>query len=540
VPITATAVRGYINTMIEASPGMIQLLPPTAMTTAVAITGFVAPTGSTGMRYLIRITNWTASGSIAIVGTGTPSNTESPAIATPTTQQTQSPQLVSFDYLTVNAYTAMASITPTGVTNGIIQVWGIQAGKYSLPAIMKSKRTPKIYSPNEHNSLVERDKKVVQLVQDTTIDEIKQDAYSDLSLWWCYLMFGAPTTTATIPATPLSMVASAPITGATTTLTITTQPASPGMKLQVVTTAFTTMGTLTVVGVVNGVAGVTEVITVSAIGTVYSSNVYSTVATITNATTAATLSITGVHGFSLTFGSGAAMASAAIEWFDGTGSWSHPFAIMEDGTFDAKVGTEISVTCKGKAQDRIPIGDRTTTPLSGTSRIANLGVNLNDMPMVGWQTKVYLDAITGTPMTTQNFNVEELKVDIKVPQEAHWTFNNSQNYNRAYPVKRQAMVTMLLDFIDMLTYEQFRQQLKQYLAVQFLGQLIGFDTGVPFYKSWTWTLPIRSDGGFDTTSDPTKGNVSASTTWLAEYDPGISGSYRLVIVTQVPPATYTA
>lgn len=536
MPITATSAKGTIDIIVEANPGEQSLLIPTAVTAT--ITGITAPSGSTGMRLHIKLTNFTASGSITINGTGTPGNTETFTVAALTPQQTQSAQMADYEVVSVNAYTAITNITTTGLTNGIITVGGIQAGKYALPSVMKSKRTPKIYSPNEHNSLIERDKKVVQLVQNTSIDEIKQDVYADISLWWPYVMMGAPTTTATIPATPTSLLAATTI---TSTMSLTTQPTAPGMKLILTITSFTVAGSLTITGTVNGITNVSETISIPAAGTYYSSNVYSAVnaSGIANTSTAATVAITGVFGWQYTFLSGAALYSAAIEWYDGTGSWTHPFSIFEEGTFDAKVQTEISLTAKGKAQDRLPIGDRTTTPLTGTNRIAALGINLNDLPIVGWQTQVYLDAITGTPLTTQNLNIEELKVDLKVPQEDHFTFTNIQSFNRAYPAKRTCMATVTFDFVDLLQYEQFRQNLKQYLAVQFLGQYVGTSAGTAYYKSWTWTLPIRSDGGFDTVSDPTKGNVTATTTWTAEYDSGIGGSYKLVVISQMPP-NYTA
>ena len=544
MPITATAAKGSINIMLESSPGEQLLLAPTAVIST--ITGITAPTGSTGMRLHIKVTDFTASGTLTITGTGTPANTETVNVAALSAQQTQSSQLADYEFVSVNAYTTITNITTTGLTSGIITVYGIQAGKYQLPGVMKSKRTPKIYSPNEHNTLIERDKKIVQLIQNTSIDEIKQDAYANLSLWWPYVLFGAPTSTASIPATPTSLLTATAVSGSP--LSLTTQPTTPGMVLILTVTASTAVGTIVISGTNRYGATVTETITANGNGTngngtYYSSNVYKSVnasgITVTGLT-AGSLAVTGVYGWSLTFLSGAQQYTAAVEWFDGTASWTHPFSVFDEGTFDAKVQTEISLTAKGKAQDRLPIGDRTTTPLTGVNRIAALGVNLDDEPIVGWQSKLYFDAITGTPLTTQNVNVEELKVDIKTPNEDHYTFTNSQAFNRAYPVKRSAMATMTLDFTDLLQYEQFRQNLKQYLAIQFLGQLIGIDSGTQYYKSWTWTLPIRSDGGFDTVSDPTKGSVTATATWETEYDANLAGSYKLVVITQVPPATYAS
>lgn len=536
MPITATAAKGVVNLMLEGTSGEQLLLAPTAV--VATVTGITAPTGSTGMRFHIKISNWTASGTFTINGTGTPNNTETVNVAAPTTQQIQSAQMANFEYVSTNAYTAVTNITTTGLTNGTITVYGIQAGKFAVPSILKSQRKPKIYSPNEHNSFIERDKKVLQLVNETTIDELKQDAYGDLTLWWPYMMMGAPTSTTTIPATPTSLKASTVV--ATTPQSLTTQPAAPGERLIfVVTGAGSTAGTIGITGTERYTnANATETITTSGNGTYYSSNVYSAIASngITyTGMTGGSSAITGVFGWNLTFLSSANKYTAAIEWYDGVGSWTHPFSFFTEGDFDAKVLTEISVTAKGVAQDKLPIGDRTTTPLSGTNRVSSLGQNLNDLPLVGWQTAVYMDAITGTPLTTAYNDLQELKVTIKTPDEHHYTFTNTTNFNRAYAGKRQCTVDATINFIDLLQWEQFRQNLKQYLAFQFLGGYLGTDGSTPYFKSWTWTLPIRSDGGFDIASDPSKAIVTAKATWMTEYDSGIGAAYKLVVATSIPP-----
>lgn len=532
MPTLATAAKGSLNIMLEPNPGEQLALATTAI--AATLTGIAAPTGSTGVRYHIKITNWTTSGTLTITGTGTPASTETVTIPAPTAQQTQSAQLASFEYVSVNAYTAITNFTTTGATGGTITAWAINAGKYQLSGTMKSKRTPKTYSPNEHNTLIERDKKILQLVNNTSIDEVKQDCYADLSLWWAYMVLGAPTV-ATIPASPTSLFAATPL---SSSQTLTTQPTVPGMKLILTITSFTVAGTVTINGTSYG-KSVSETISVTAAGTYYSSNVYTAVSTITNATTAATMAVDGVYGWQLTFGSGANLYTAAIEWYDGTGSWTHPFSFAESGTFDAKVQSEVTISIKGKAQDLLPIGDRATSPLAGTNRLAAIGPLLTDLPIVGWQAYVYLDAITGSPLTTQDSNIQELKIDIKTPQEEHWTFTNSQNFNRAYAQKRECTVDATLDFRDLSYWEQFRQNLKQYLSVQFLGQHIGNVSATPYFKSWTWTFPVRSDGDFDVTSDPAKGAVEAKAKWRAEYDAVLGGAYKLVIITQTPP-TYAS
>lgn len=528
--VTATSARGVVAIVLEAAGGEQTLLAPTAVSST--ITGLSAPSGSTGMRLHIKLVAWTTSGTLTINGTGSPNNSETVNVPAPTTQQTQSAQLASWEYVSTNAYTALTNITTTGSFGGLITVFGIQAGKYQLPSVMKSNRKPKVYSPNEHNSFIERDKKILHLTNETAIEEVKQDIYGDISLWWPYMLLGAPVTTASIPATPTSLFAA---TALSATQNLTTQPTSPGMKLIITITSFTVAGTLTINGTYYGVT-TSETMSIGAAGTYYSSNVYSAVSSITNATTAATMAVTGVFGWSLTFNSSGTQYSAAIEWFDGVGSWTHPFSFATDGSFDIKVQTEATLTMKGKAQDKLPIGDRSTTALAGVNRITSLGTNLADLPIVGWQTNLYLDAITGTPLTTlYNGIVQELKVDLKVPNTEEFTFSNSQNFSRVYAGKRECTADLSLLFLDYSQWEQFRQNLKQYLAVQFLGQYIGTTGGTNYSKSWTWTLPIRSDGTFDVTSDPSKPPVTAKAQFRSEYDSGIAAGYQLVVITQMPP-----
>ncbi len=531
---STTSATGVVNIVIEPSgyPGEQLLLAATPI--VATITGFSAPIGSTGNRLHIKITGWDASGTFTVTGVGSPLNTETYTVAAPTTQQSQSPQLADFEIVTVNSYTSISNVTTTGITNGVMTVYGIVAGKFNLPCVIKSKRKPKTYSPNEHSGSISRNRKIVQLTNETTIDEIKQDVYANLSLWWAYTIMGDPIVT-TIPATPSPIVTSVPITGATSTLTIATPPLAPQQKLIFNVTAFTTAGTMTILGTSGGVAGVTEVVSLTAVGTFYSSNAYSVITSITNATSALTLSVTAVFGWSLAFSSESKKRTMAAEWFDGVGSWTHPFCFFTDASFDIKVQTEASITVKGIAQDKLAIGDRTTTPLGGNNRIASLGLNLDDLPIVGWQTAVFVDAITGTPATTSYGDLQELKIDIKTPDEAAYTFSNSQNFNRAYAGKRECDIEMLIDFVDMYEYEQMRQQLKQYLNFQFIGQRIGTVAGVTYCKSWTWTIPMRGAGDFEVTSDPSKALVTAKALFQAEYDAALASSYKLVVVTTTPP-----
>ena len=527
--LTPTSAKGIVGVMLEGTSGMQTLLSPTAIVPT--ITGISAPTGSTGMFFYIHITNWTASGSLTVTGTGTPNNSETVNVAAPTAQQSQSAQLTSFDYVTTNAYTAITNITTTGITNGTITVYGIQAPKFNIPVTsFKSARKVPIYSPNEHTGLMARDKKLISTHNETSISALDSDFYGDLSLYWVYLLLGTPTWTS-LPASPTSIVAAATITAS---MTIASQPTAPGMKLIFTVTSMTGNPSITVTGTSYGLT-VTETLSFAANGTYYSANVYSAISSLGGATNGTTVAVTGVFGWKGIVNEEATRSTAALAHYDGSASWVHPFSMATDGEMTISTKAEAKLTLKGMAQDKLALGDRTTTPLQ-TNRLPAISTPLSDMPVAGWQTQVYLDPITGTAQATVFTDPEEeIKITLKTPSEAHYLFNNTQIFSRAYPIKPECMVDLSYDIINLIQNEQFRQNLKQYLVVALLGRYIGTTGGTTYYEGWTWTLPGRYDGEYAQEGDPGKGNVFAKPKFRTEYDAAIGASYQLTIITANPP-----
>src|SRR5579875_392689 len=120
--LTPTAAKGVVEVVVESTSGEQQLLAPTAV--SATMTGITAPSGSTGMKLHILIKYWTASGSLTVNGTGSPNNSETISVPAPTAQQLQSAQ--SWEYVTTNNYSAITNITTTGITNGQLEVRGVQ------------------------------------------------------------------------------------------------------------------------------------------------------------------------------------------------------------------------------------------------------------------------------------------------------------------------------------------------------------------------------------------------------------------------------
>src|SRR6266700_3345071 len=538
MPLTPTAAKGQTNIAIEATSGEQPVLAATAVAATISA-GITQPSGgSVGSRLRIILFGWTAGGTITINGTGLPASTEVATVPAPTPQQLQSPQLATFEYESVNLYTAITNFqcsAPLVTGGGVLVVKQCQGGKFNIPdTAFKSGRKVPTYSPNEHSGVMARDKKIIATVNEPDIGTWDSDFYGDLSLYWVYLMVGSPTWV-TIPAAPLSVVASATITAA---MTIANQPTAPGMKLIIVASTWASGAAITIVGTSYGLPA-TEVVTIGANGTYYSANVYSAITTIGGSTNATTLVITGVFGWKGTVTSEATKQTAAIEHFDCSASWIHPFSFASSGSFAVNTKGEALLSLSGFAQDKLAIGDRTTTPLQ-TSRVTSLGIPLGDIPLAGWQTQVYIDNINGTAGTTVFTDPEqELKIMINTPDDRHWTFNNTQAFTRAYSQKYECTVSATYDIIDLLQNEQFRQNLKQYLVVKMVGEYIGTTGGTAYYKGWQWTLPVRYDGVYGQEAQPSVGNVFAKPQLRTEYDAGIAGSYSVAIITRQPP-NYTS
>lgn len=529
MPLTPTSAKGVVELAIESTSGPVQLLAPTAVSGTIG--GITAPSGSTGMLLYVFITGWVTSGTFTLNGTTLSGSDSAVTVAAPTPQQVQSGQVYSFAYLSNGAYSAITNITTTGLTGATFTVYGIPAPKYNVPAEkFVTKRKLPLYSPNEFSGLMARDKKGVQTLNGTSIDSLDSTFYGDLSMYWAYLMLGIPSWS-TLPASPLSIVAAATIIAS---MTIAAQPTAPGMRLILTVTGFTGNPSLTITGTSYGLSAI-ETITPTANGTYYSANVYSAIASIGGSTNGTTVAVTGVFGWKGTATSESTRQTAAIAHFDGSASWMHPFSYMTDGEMTISTKGQAALTLKGRAQDKIAIGDRTTTPLQ-TSRVTSLGVPLGDLPLAGWQTQVWIDAITGTAGTTVFQDPEEeIKITLKTPADAHYTFNNSQLFSRVYPVKPECTVDVTYDIINLLQNEQFRQNLKQYLMIQLYGQLLGTTGGVTYYKGWQWTLPVQYDGEYGQEGDVSKGNVYAKPKLRCFYDAALGAAYQLVIFTSSPP-----
>jgi len=526
---------GTLGLVIESlsSPGR-QLLYTGAISATASAT--VQPSGSTGMRCFIVVQGNTTSGTVTIAGTAPGGGAITETTPTIPPQAAGVPVVVAeFEYATNNVYASInaSGITTTGLTNGTLFIYGIQAAKFLIPSMADFEQDFKTFSPQEQRGLYDKDTHIQQLTKEVSIASLKQSLYPEDSLYIGYMCVSQNPTVSTIPASPTSLAAAITVSPGS----LTTQPTSPGMKLIFVVTSATGFpGTITITNGVNQYGQtVSETINVTANGTYYSSNVYSQVpaSAITIATiTSFSVAISGVYGWKYVFTPDSlALASAALEWFTGTDSSAFPWAHFTELSMDMAVDKETTLDLKGMAQDMDPIGNRATSPLSA-SRVVSLA-QPTDNPIVGWRTVVDIDQLTGTPLTTPYSQLIDCKIQLKVPQNTIFTATNSQLFSAIYRGQREVSFDATVNFTDLVQYEAFRTNLKQFFAISFLSDYIGSVGGTVYSKSWSWIFPSRY-AKFK--RDASKlSNVEVSITGQAEYEPSVGYSHSLTIINQAPP-----
>ncbi|HEY7414468.1 MAG TPA: hypothetical protein VH593_04695, partial [Ktedonobacteraceae bacterium] len=416
----STPARSQCNICIEnAGAGETSLILNQAIAATITLPSLPS-SGISGFRVHVQIINNTASGTLSFTGfdiNGNATTAENVSFNAIPSARLQSASIARFDYVSDQVFGAgtVVTIATTGGTNGTVTAGAIQAGKYLLPITFKGGNKTSNYSPNEATGLIEKDTKILQGTREVSIDNMDQDLYPDTSIWWAYVLMGIPQIT-TLPGTPTTLLATTAI---ASTLTLTTPPTAPAMRLILTITSFSHAGTLTINGTTRYGVAVNEAISITANGTYYSSNSYASVTNITMTGGAAgSVAVTGVFGWKYTWTSGGTQQTLATEHFDGSGSYVYPFSYYTDGDYDIDVKGNAKLTAKGMAQDKLPIGDRTTTPLS-TNRVNALTVPV-ELPTMGWQHNTYLDAISGTPGTTLRNVDKTMKVSLKCPVEAKY------------------------------------------------------------------------------------------------------------------------
>ncbi len=538
-----TSALGTLGIVLEnlSSPGLVTLFSGAVAGTLSLTT---QPSGSTGMHLLIVVSGNTATGTVAVAGTVLSGSSPETTPTIPIPPAGQNSNVTDFEYVTTAVFTAVnaSGVTCTGLTNGTITIYGIQAAKYLVPSIADIEKDFDYHIPKEARGLLDAETSMQQKTHKVQISKIDQGLYPEDSLFLGYMAISQNPTITTIPASPTSLKTTTAVSSFPVSLTA--QPSTPGMKLIFVVTGSSATGTITIAGVNQFGIATNETITANAggsngNGTYYSANVYSAVNTNglgATGLTSGSIATTGVFGWQYVFTPDtSALYSAALEWYTGTDSHCVPWGFLTDTEISFGVDKEVAVSFKGGAQDKLPIGDRTTNPLSA-SRVVALG-QPTDLPMIGWQSQIYVDALTGTPGTTAYSDLIDGKISIKTPQKEVYTATATQRFSRLYRQQRSVTATATIDFVNLTRYEQWRKNIKEFLAFTLNGAYIGNVSGTIYNKSYQWIFPVQY-AKFKEDASKLE-NVTADIECKGVYESSTAYSHKLIVINQQAPV-YTA
>jgi len=498
------------------------------------------PSGSTGMRCHILVYNNTATGTVTITGTdinGNAINETTPTIPIFAGNAATDEQ-GRFDYLTTHVFGAInaSGITTTGLIGGQVMINGVPGARWLMPATAKI--TPKYgeFSPKEHRALPDLNTHKIQTVKDVDI-QFDTTLYPDSSLFAPFALVNSvtnPSTWASSPSSPTSLLAATPVSGSP--LSLTTQPTAPGMKLILVIASASASGTITLSGTNPDGESISESINGSGNGTYYSTMAYKSISAsdiVVTGFTSGTLAVTGVFGWNPTFFPSLNPFSLTTEWYTGTDSVAVPGCVFEELSLDFEVDKEFKLSMKGLGQDYIYLGNRSTNPLSG-QQTSNLAQPV-DFPLPVWNGEVFIDPLSNSPGTTQFGDLIKGKITFKAPLEALHKLTTRQTYAVAYRKQISVEFEGTADYTNLLQAEQFRQDFKQYLQFTFQGRNVGAGN----YQAMNVIIPFKFNK-FDVTSTPEMAAPTVDFAGIGEYDAGIGASYKIVWANTRTAPNYTS
>lgn len=405
-------------------------------------------------------------------------------------------------YGSVNA-SGVTTTVSGALANATVIIYGITSAKQLVPGEFKVDEEFDIFSPQDNRGVLEEDVRPTQLIKKVTWD-LSGSLYPESSQWFAYACVANatnPSPAASVPGSPTSLLAASAFSG--TPFSLTTQPTSPGMLLILtVGNSNVLAGTITINGKdVNG-NPLTETLSIGATtGTFYSANVYNSVnasgIVTTGFTGTATLAIGGVFVFDPNFAPTNTLLSLAGEHFDGTASSLLPWMVPEEFSIEYDVTKELKFTCKGSAQDLIPIGDITPANLGVTNFPAY--TQPIDYPIVGWPAQFYLDPLGTTPGTNAAagvFDVITFKITGSTGLVPYWISTSVQGqaqvFNRVGRKRRKTTWEAEIDFINLLDYRKYQAFTSGIFTVRLNGsQLVGNNAGALLYKYLQFILPSK-------------------------------------------------
>lgn len=481
--------------------GLYQVLTDTAISGLPAsLTNTIASSGSStllGSRLLVRVYNHTASGTISIAGTA-PLTGGAVTETSSTLAVAEKPGMFA-EYTTSATYATVnnSGVTVSGLTNGRIVVFAIQAAKRLLPGELKIMDKQKESSIVEQRGSFDADYHLIGLTKEVAA-EFTGPLYGDSSSILYYIGYNSSPSVASLPNTPTAILTSTSVV-TSSSVSAALQPVTPGQVLAcVIGGAPATAATVAITGTNEYGQTITETVVPSTktAGTYYSANRFASIATSGIVYGAfggsATLTVNGSNGWVLSGNPGDTLSSMALENYDSTASFAVPWWLCEEWSLEGGADKEHKISFKGPAQNVYPVGAVATT----TNQITAFASPL-DRPETGWQTRYYIDAMTGTAGTTQWLDVMEYKLTCKTPQKFRYTSWGNPPYmvpSRAYRGRRQIDIELTCDETtttyqnEYVAWKERRERLV-YFTIQ--GQLISIIAGTPSYEGPTFTLPVR-------------------------------------------------
>lgn len=336
-------------------------------------------------------------------------------------------------------------------------------------------------------------------------------------------------------------------------MTLTTAPAAPGEFLIFSITGNTASGTI----VVNGTdqygnaytSSETITFTSAATQTVYSSRRYSVVNTggankfTTTGGTGASIAVTGVYAWKYTWTydgiTNPTPYSASLEVFDGVEGYILPYTHFSDITYSFSKEKELTIACKGAAQDKCIVGDNSPTStanyLSGTNPFATLA-QPSSLPMVSWPASYYLDLGNGgTAFTTQDGSFEDFKLQIMTGRKPFYSGDGQQRWsNVTWESEPDFAADATIVYQNYQYYNQyFKPNVPAILGATFQGTYLGAISSTVYYEQIQWTLPVKIDSfKIEKSKNPVAGVLKL----ISEYSfTNLGWAYQCQWTCQVPP-----
>lgn len=499
-----------------------------------SLTTPIPATSTQGERMVALISNHTATGTITFTGTAPFSVAAASDTSYTLPINTDNPG-EPIIYVTSTIFGAInaSGVTISGLTGGQVVVYGMQAANRMIVGEVKLADKWVEHSPVEQRGTYDQDYNLLALATEGEW-EWQADFYADEALALFLGGYASDATTTTIPAVPISVLTATSIT-TSGNASAANQPTAPGMVLIcVIASGTTTAQTVSVTGTNIYGETITEVVVPSTktAGTYVSSNVFATIAAngiVWGAFGGGTLTVTAVFGWSYTnSGPSDNLNSFALENYDSTGSFAAPYCLVNEWTIEGGANKEAKITAKGICQKAFPVGNPATTSNQVTAFSQVL-----DKPTTGWQALLFIDAVGGTPGTTQCGDLIDWKVTGKIDWVAkHTSWANPPNrlWKVAYRKRRHIEIEVTLDMTTTSFQNEYmarERRSTRYVQLQLLGPFMGASAGTNYYEGATITLPVKWIETSERDYTTGKESVEVKLKGVAKVQPALGYSHKI-------------